>query len=73
MCKHPERHTYALQAGGRSASKLAATIADVGASDVKVVVFDLANYHDVEKAVLGCTVVVNCAGPFFRRGGNVVA
>lgn len=74
LSTHPERHTFALQAGGRSPSKILATIADVGATsdDIKIVVFDLSNYDDVEKAVLGATVVINCAGPFYRYGSNVV-
>lgn len=74
LSTHPERHTFKLQAGGRSPSKILSTIADVGATadDIKIVVFDLSNYDEVEKAVLGATVVLSCAGPFYRYGSNVV-
>ncbi|KAF8319340.1 hypothetical protein DL93DRAFT_176423 [Clavulina sp. PMI_390] len=74
LTNHPQKSTFSIQAGGRSPSKILATIAEVGATkaDVKVVVFDLNNYDDVEKAILGATVVINCAGPFYRQGSVVV-
>lgn len=74
LASHPERSSFELQAGGRSASKINQTIADAGLSNngIKVVTFDLMNAEEVEKAVLGATVVIACAGPFFKYGTNLV-
>jgi Saccharopine dehydrogenase NADP binding domain len=47
---------------GRDAGKLAAAAADVGASEFHVAVVDDAT--SLDRAISGCAVVINCAGPF---------
>ena len=78
LASHPDRKSYALQADTRSPSKLAATIADLDVEPalrggIESVTFDTSNYADVERAVLGATIVIACAGPFHLYGSNVLA
>jgi Saccharopine dehydrogenase NADP binding domain len=47
---------------GRDGGKIEAVAADVGASDFHVAVVD--DSESLDRAIDGCTVVVNCAGPF---------
>jgi saccharopine dehydrogenase-like protein len=47
---------------GRDNGKLAAAAADVGASEFHVAVVD--DPSSLDRAVSGCAVVINCAGPF---------
>jgi short subunit dehydrogenase-like uncharacterized protein len=64
---------FKLQLGARSPSKLSALINDLGLKNVESVILDVLKVDDVERAVQGASVVVNCAGPFLLYGENIIA
>lgn len=70
LSTHPARSTFNLQIGGRSSSKLAEVATSLKLTkDVQVVVFDVLDEKQVNSAVKGASVVINCAGE--RRVGLV--
>lgn len=73
LAAHPERHTFSVALGARSASKLDAVL-DTIKTDVtfKKVIVDVMNPGSVEKAVTGHAVVLNTVGPFYLYGTPVV-
>jgi len=64
---------FKLQLGGRSPSKVDALISELNLEGVVPVIFDTLKADQVDRAIQGASVIINCAGPFYRYGSLVLA
>ena len=64
--------TFKLQLGGRSPSKVDALISELNLKGVEPVILDTLKADQVDRAVQGASVIINCAGPFWRYGSLVL-
>ena len=71
---HPQRSQFSLALGARSPRKLNALVKKLNLSEpsVKLVLVDVTDEVDVERAVCSARVVINTVGPYWLWGTPVV-
>jgi hypothetical protein len=72
LLEHPQRHAFTLALAGRSRAKVEAAGLSLDQS-VRIWEVDVTKPETIEVAVSQVSVVINCVGPFWRHGSNVVS
>jgi len=73
IAAHPQKAHFSLAVGARSATKLQQLVEELNLpASIKLVQVDVAREDELERAISGARVVINCIGPFFHSGPPIV-